>query len=78
MGKQADIVVFDLDEEREVREEDIFNRFPEVCIYKGKKLFGKVKETYLRGNLVFSESDKSILEQKFEGIVLRKADFHGK
>ena len=48
-GKQADIVVFDPDYEKEITEADIYSRFKEVSIYKGKTLKGRVKSTYLRG-----------------------------
>jgi dihydroorotase-like cyclic amidohydrolase len=48
-GKQCDLVIFDPEAQTEVGTKDIHNRHPEVCIYKGKTLYGKVKETYLGG-----------------------------
>ena len=56
-GKFADLIIFDPDYDNEITERQIFNRYPEVCIYKGKKLRGKVKQTYLRGNLIYSGDD---------------------
>jgi dihydroorotase-like cyclic amidohydrolase len=49
VGKIADIVVFDPDVEYEVGDKDIFSKYPEISIYKNRKLRGKVVATYLNG-----------------------------
>ena len=74
-GKVADLVVFDPDREVEILDKDIYNRYPEVCIYRGKRLMGKVKETYLRGNLIFSDSNPRVLKDTTNGRVLKRLDY---
>jgi allantoinase len=55
-GFDADFVIFDSEAEFEVREELLHYRHP-VSPYLGEKLRGKVKATYLRGELVFKEEE---------------------
>ncbi len=51
-GLDADIVVWDPEEEFSVDPENIFHRH-KLTPYAGERLFGQVQRTYLRGNLVF-------------------------
>ena len=74
-GKAADLVVFDPDREVEILEQDIHNRYPEVCIYRGKRLMGKIKETFLRGSLIFSDSNSTVLKDTTKGKVLKRLDY---
>jgi allantoinase len=57
-GFDADFVIFDSEAEFEVREDLLHYRHP-VSPYLGEKLRGKVKATYLRGQLVFEEGEFS-------------------
>jgi allantoinase len=52
-GYDADLVIFEPDEEFTVTEDRLHYRYP-VSPYMGEKLSGVVKATYLRGQLVFS------------------------
>jgi allantoinase len=53
-GYDADLVIFEPDEQFVVSEERLHYRHP-VSPYLGEKLHGVVKATYLRGQLVFSD-----------------------
>ncbi len=63
-------MVFDPDEEYVVQEEHIYSRYPEVSIYKGKTLRGRVVHTYLRGEHIVK--DAKVVESKRVGTVLRR------
>ncbi len=75
IGKQADLLVFDPSVSISIEDKHIKNRYPEVCIYRGKILQGIVEETYLRGEHIFSYSNSAIEKSKFIGNVLNKKDF---
>ncbi|EDO49158.1 predicted protein [Nematostella vectensis] len=53
VGKDADFVIWDPNEEFMVKSSDIRHR-NKVTPYAGKKLFGRVHQTILRGQVVFS------------------------
>jgi allantoinase len=55
-GYDADLVVFDPDDEVVVNQERLHFRHP-VSPYLGESLRGVVKATYLRGNPVFAEGE---------------------
>jgi len=53
-GFDADLCVWDPDEEWVVRGEDLHHRH-KLTAYEGEKLRGRVKRTYVRGQLAFDE-----------------------
>jgi allantoinase len=53
-GFDADLVIFDSDCEFVVQESDLHYRH-KVSPYLGNRLFGKVKATYLRGDLIYKD-----------------------
>jgi allantoinase len=53
-GCDADLCVWDPDEEWVVRGEDLHHRH-KLTAYEGEKLRGRVKRTYVRGHLVYDE-----------------------
>jgi dihydroorotase-like cyclic amidohydrolase len=67
-GKICDLVVFDPDAPpSEITQDDIFSRHPTVNIYLKQQLRSKIKATYLRGNLIYSDSDMTVLKDKSFG-----------
>lgn len=62
-GMDADFIVFDPEAEVLVQESAIQHRH-KVTPYKGEKLYGKVVETYLRGEAIYSATQS---EAKFPG-----------
>src|SRR5262245_35098586 len=55
IGRHADLVLFDPDEETTVDAGSLYHRHP-VTPYDGARLRGKVKTTILRGQVVFDEN----------------------
>mmetsp|Transcript_4649 Transcript_4649/g.4541 ORF Transcript_4649/g.4541 Transcript_4649/m.4541 type:complete len:88 (+) Transcript_4649:1418-1681(+) len=55
VGKHADFVVWKTADLKEPREN--YTKYPENCIYSGKKLAGEVEAVYLRGKLAFYKGD---------------------
>jgi len=53
-GCDADVVVFDPEQEFSVTQDRLHHRHP-ISPYLGEKLSGVVKRTYLRGQLVFRD-----------------------
>lgn len=53
-GKDADIVVFDLDAEFPVSPEMIHHRH-KLTPYRGERLHGVVRATFVRGEMVYEE-----------------------
>src|SRR5690606_2575572 len=53
-GCDADLVIWNPEETWIVRGEDLLHRHP-LTPYEGKSLLGKVKRTYVRGQLVFAD-----------------------
>jgi allantoinase len=51
-GYDADIVVWDPEEQHTIEQSNIHHRH-KITPYDGRTLFGKVKRTYLRGELIF-------------------------
>jgi dihydroorotase-like cyclic amidohydrolase len=58
-----------------VTDEEILSRYPEVNIYNGKSLKGRVKATYLGGTKIFSKDDKNLVEKLNLGKVLKRSDY---
>ena len=56
-GLDADIVVWDPEAEFTVKPKDVFHRH-KLTPYTGERLFGRVRRTYLRGNLVFQNGNQ--------------------
>ncbi len=54
VGLDADLIVWDPDEEFSVTEESLYSRHP-MTPYLGRTLFGKVHQTLLRGESVFQD-----------------------
>jgi allantoinase len=72
IGHDADIVVFDPDEEWTVTEADLRFRH-KLSPYLGAKLQGRVLETYLRGECVFwGRGEDSVIDPKARGKELRR------
>ena len=57
-----------------MRDEDIYNKYKEVCIYRGKEIYGKVVGTYLRGEKIYCTYDRCVMEGKNCGRVLKRKD----
>jgi len=57
-GYDADLIVFDPEAEFTVTEDRLHHRHP-ISPYRGEKLRGVVKRTYLRGKLVFQDGEFS-------------------
>jgi allantoinase len=57
-GYDADLVIFDPEHEFVVQESDLYYRH-KVSPYLGNRLFGRVKATYLRGNLIYKDGSFS-------------------
>ena len=55
-GYDADLVVFDPETSWTVTTEDLYYRH-RISAYLGKSLRGKVKQTFVRGNLVFADGE---------------------
>ena len=60
-GKQADFLIFDPDSSELISSQDIYSRHKDVCIYKGRTLKGRIVETYLKGEVIFNNSDPNVL-----------------
>ena len=56
VGYDADLVVWEPEEDFEIKEENIFHRH-KITPYLGEQLFGKVKQTYVGGVKVFEEDE---------------------
>jgi allantoinase len=69
-GFDADLVVWDPDSEVQITSEHIEHRH-KLTPYEGKKLFGLVKETYLRGKRIYSDKDGFLAKPAGEAL-LRK------
>lgn len=72
------MLVFDGDCEYEVESKDVYSRFPDVSIYKGKQLKGRVKQTYLKGEKIFDWEDPSVLQNLNKGKVMKRSDYFSK
>lgn len=60
IGKHADFVVWEPDVQFELDENyKVFLKHPNVSAYMGRKLSGKVLDTFVRGNLVYSDGRHS-------------------
>ncbi|KAJ3692985.1 hypothetical protein LUZ60_012080 [Juncus effusus] len=61
VGNDADIVIWEPEIEFELDENyDIYHKHPNISAYIGRKLFGKVISTFVRGNLVFNEGKHAL------------------
>ncbi len=73
IGKKADLCIFDPKASTKVEDNTIFSRYPQISIYRGKQLNGRVKATYLQGSLVYN--DITHFENPATGQILKKCDF---
>ncbi|KAM6550302.1 hypothetical protein CsatB_000110 [Cannabis sativa] len=56
VGNFADIVVWEPEVDFDLTQDHpIFIKHPEISAYMGKKLYGKISSTFVRGNLVYKE-----------------------
>ena len=63
-------------EETIISDADIHSKFPEVCVYKNRTLYGKVKATFIRGLQIYdNDCPNDLLERNQEGRVLLKSDY---
>lgn len=65
-GMDADICVFDPEGSFVLQKEAMLWR-NKVSPYQGRRMYGVVKETYLRGNSVFKRRAPGVVEGGFEG-----------
>ncbi|MHA2176523.1 MAG: dihydroorotase [Candidatus Hodarchaeales archaeon] len=56
VNADADLVIVDLKEEYNLKNEDLFTH-PKISIFHGKKLKGRVEKTLVRGKVVYNEGD---------------------
>ncbi len=57
-GSDADLVLVDLKTEFKLRAAEMFTMGKEVAkVFEGQRVFGKVKKTFLRGQLVFDDGE---------------------
>ncbi|NNE34923.1 MAG: amidohydrolase family protein, partial [Rhodothermales bacterium] len=69
-GADADLVVFNPDESFEVESSRLLDRH-KLSPYEGRRLFGVVEKTFLRGALVF---DRGVITSSPRGEVLRRTE----
>lgn len=58
LGADADLVLVDPDESYTIKSSNMFTKAKDVAkVYEGRKVFGKIKKTFLRGKLIFDEGE---------------------
>jgi len=68
VGMDADFVIFNPDEEFEIKRDLIYHKH-KITPYEGRKVFGKVYKTYLRGEKVYDNNQ--FLEKPFGKTLLK-------
>lgn len=69
VGSDADLVIWDFNEEREIKDEDMFSKAG-FSIYDGKKVVGWPKTTIRRGEVVYN--NREIIAQPGTGKVVNR------
>ncbi len=55
-GADADLILVNLRESFVVRPEEMFTQARDIALpFRGKRLYGRIKKTFLRGHLLFDE-----------------------
>jgi allantoinase len=53
VGKHADFVIWDPNDVAET--DNLHYLYPDLSLVKGRVMFGRIRRTYLRGNLVYAD-----------------------
>lgn len=57
-----------------MRDEDIYSKYKEVCIYRGREMRGRIVRTYLRGEMIYNGEERSVMEGKNCGRIIKRKE----